>query len=256
VRLVCLILLATACAAQAEEGVGAAEALAQKKLNPLANAVYLPAMLNLGFGPHGETQPAVNFQPRIPLGLTNDWRIVTRSNVPIIRLPAPEETTGLADIDISLFLTPARSGAWVWGIGPIVQLPTATDTALGTGKWSAGPTAALVYVEGPWTNGILVSHLWSVAGPGNRADVSLTQIEVQLSYTFSNGWYIQSAPAISHDWHAPGGQRWVIPIGADVGRAFKVGSQEMGLQIGAYYNVKKPAGGAEWTLQTQISWLR
>jgi hypothetical protein len=126
---------------------------------------------------------------------------------------------------------------------------------LGTAKWSAGPTAALLYVDGPWVNGILVSHLWSFAGPSTRADVSLTQIEVQLSYAFSNDWYIQTAPTISRDCHAPSGQRWVIPIGADAGRAFKIGSQEMSLQIGAYHNIKKPAGGADWVLQTQISWL-
>jgi hypothetical protein len=254
VTLSCLV-LATACAARAGEDGGAPGTLAQQKLNPLAYTINLPAMLSLGFEPHRDAQPTLNFQPRIPLGLTEDWRIVTRSNVPIIHLPEPEESTGLGDIDTSLFLTPAKAGKWVWGVGPIVQFPAATDTGLGTGKWSAGPTAALLYVDGPWVNGILVSHLWSFAGPSNRADVSLTQIEVQLSYTFSNDWYIQTAPTISHDWHAPSGQRWVIPIGADTGRAFKIGSHEMSLQIGAYYSVKKPAGAAEWVLQTQISWL-
>jgi len=50
----------------------------------------------------------------------------------------------------SVFLSPARTGDWTWGIGPILQLPTATDEALGTGKWSAGPTLGLVYSAGPW----------------------------------------------------------------------------------------------------------
>jgi hypothetical protein len=250
----CLI-LATTCGVRAEEGGGAQGTLAQKELNPLGYAINLPAMLSLGFGPHGDVQPTLNFQPRIPLGLTEDWRIVTRCNVPIIHMPEPEGTTGLGDIDISLFLTSARTGKWVWGAGPIVQFPTATETALGTGKWSAGPTAAVLYVDGPWVNGILVSHLWSFAGSASRADVSLTQIEVQVSYTFPNDWYIQTAPTISHDWQAPSGERWVIPMGVDAGRVFKIGAQEMGLQIGAYYNIKKPAGGAEWVLQIQVTWL-
>jgi hypothetical protein len=236
-----LLVLAAVCAfpAWAQEAGGAPRTLTQQKLNPLAYSINLPATLSLGFGvgPRRDTEPTLNFQPRVPLGLTEDWRIVTRSNLSIIHVPAPEDVTGLGDIDVSLFLTPAKAAKWVWGAGPIFQFPTATDTALGTGRWSAGPTAALLYVDGPWVNGILVSHLWSFAGPSSRQDVSLTQIEVQFSYAFSNDWYIQTAPTLSHDWRAPGGQDWVIPIGADVGRTFTLGSQGMSLQIGAYYNV-------------------
>jgi len=251
VTLSCL-LVTTVAGAQAEEGEGAAGTLAKQKLNPLAHETNLPATLSFSFGPHHDTQPTLSFQPRIPLRLTDDWRLVTRSNVSIIHMP--EETTGLGDIDISLFLTPARTGPWVFGAGPILQFPTATDTALGTGKWSAGPTAALVYVGGPWVNGILVSHLWSFAGPDSRAAVSLTQIEVQVSYSFPDGWYIDTNPTIAHDWNAARGERWVIPVGVDAGRAFKIGSQPMSLQVGAYYNVKKPASATEWVVQTQLSW--
>src|SRR5262245_1846989 len=180
----CRLVLAAASAfpVRGQEAGGAPGTLAQQKLNPLAYSINLPATLSLGFGvgPHRDTEPTLNFQPRVPLGLTEDWRIVTRSNLSIIHVPAPEDVTGLGDIDVSLFLTPAKTAKWVWGAGPIFQFPTATDTALGTGRWSAGPTAALLYVDGPWVNGILVSHLWSFAGPSSRQDVSLTQIEVQF----------------------------------------------------------------------------
>jgi hypothetical protein len=253
--LLCFLVAATVCTVRAEEGGTPPETPAQRKLNPLGYAIYVPATLSFSFAPHRDAQPALNFQPRIPLGLTEDWRIITRSNVPIVHLPAPDDATGLGDIDTSLFLTPGRTGKWVWGVGPILQFPTATDAVLGTEKWSAGPTAALLYVDGPWVNGILVSQLWSFAGPSRRADVSLMQIELQLSYTFSNDWYVQTAPTISRDWRAPAGEGWIVPIGADAGKVFKIGSKEMGLQLGAYYNLEKPTGAAEWVLQTQISWL-
>jgi len=255
----CLLVLAAAGApaAWAQDVGDAPGTLARMKLNPLASEPELPATLSFGFGvgPRRETEPALNFQPRLPLPLTEDWRIVTRSSVSLTHLPSPEDVTGLGDIDVSLFLTPARTGTWVWGVGPILQFPTATDPALGTEKWSAGPTAALLYVDGPWTNGVLVSHLWSFAGRRSRDDVSLTQIEAQLSYAFSNGWYVQSNPVFAHDAKAPRGEDWTVPIGVDVGREFRVGAQGASLQVGAYYNVKKPTGAAEWVLQTQFSWL-
>jgi hypothetical protein len=32
----------------------------------------------------------------------------------------------------------------------------------------------------------------------------------------------------------------------DVGKVFPIGSQSLSLQVGAYYNVKKPDGAADW----------
>ena len=157
-------------------------------------------------------------------------------------------------MDVSLFLTPAKSGPWVWGIGPIFEFPTATDTTLGTGKWSAGPTGALVYVSGPWVNGIVVSQFWSFAGSGRRADVSLMQIEALLSYTFSSNWYVQTDPTFVSDWKAPSGQKWTVPIGIDIGKVVPIGTQSLSVQVGAYYNVAKPDGAADWILRAQVMW--
>jgi hypothetical protein len=239
----------------AEEG-GGPQTPAQEKLNPLADVIKLPAMLSFGFGfgPERNTQPTLNFQPVIPFRLTEDWRIITRSSLSIIHLPDPDDTTGLGDLNVSLFLTPARTGSWVWGVGPIFQFPTATDTTLGTGKWSAGPTGALLYVNGPWVNGILASQLWSFGGPSSRQDVSLTQIEVLLSYTFASNWYVQTNPTYSYDWKAPSGQGWIVPIGMDIGKVFPIGSQSLSVQVGGYYNVKKPDGAADWELRAQVEW--
>lgn len=259
VRAVCGLVLAAVCAApaSADDTGQSLEDLAHQKLNPLANEISLVANLSFGFGfgPRHDVQPSLTFQPVIPLPLSEDWRFISRSNVPIIDIPGPDGVTGLGDIDVSLFLTPARTGKWVWGAGPIFQFPTATDEALGTGKWSAGPTAALVYVDGPWLNGLLISHLWSFAGSSSREDVSLTQIELQFSYQFSNGWYIDTNPTMTYDWKAPSNQGWTIPVGLDVGKVFKIGNQGMSLQLGAYYNAKKPDGTADWFLQTQFTLL-
>ncbi len=162
---------------------------AQQTLNPLAHEIVLEVTPSLEFSaaPHLDTL-GLEFVPRVPIGLTEDWRMVTRFRLSISHVRGNEETTGLGDLDVSFFLTPERA-KWLWGAGPIIQLPTATDVTEGTGKWSTGPTAALVYVNGPWVNGIVASHLWSVAGPEiSRESVQRTQIEVQVSYTFSNNW--------------------------------------------------------------------
>ena len=251
--------LAAACAlpARAQEAGGVTASPSQQLLNPLANVTKLSATLSfdLNVGPDRNTQPALNFQPVIPFEASKDWHVITRSSLSVIHLPAPETTTGLGDLSTSFFLTPDRTGPWVWGVGPILQLPTATDPSLGTGKWSAGPTAALLYVDGPWVNGVLVSQLWSFAGPRDREDVSLTQVEIQLSYTFQNNWYVQTNPTFSYDWKAPPGQGRIVPIGIDIGKVMPFGARSLSVQAGAYYNMKKSDEAANWVLRAQLSWV-
>jgi hypothetical protein len=94
-----------------------------------------------------------------------------------------------------------------------VQLPTATTDELGTGRWSAGPTGALIYSSGPWLNGVLTYHLASFAGDRHRSRVNQTYIEPEVSYSFASGWYVQCDPALTYDWTADSADAWSIPMG-------------------------------------------
>ena len=123
-----------------------------------------------------------------------------------------------------------------------MEFPTASDRQLGTGKWSGGPTGAVIYSEGPWLNGLLVSHLASFAGNRHRGDVNLTSIEPLVSYTLHSGWSVQCNPTISYDWTADSADAWTIPLGADVGKTFVVGSQALSVLVGAYDLVRAPRG--------------
>ena len=117
-------------------------------------------------------------------------------------------------------------------------------------------TGALIYDNGPWTNGVMVSHLLSFAGPKSREDMSLTQIEMEISYTFPNHWYVVSAPTLECDWRLSHGQRWIVPAGVAVGRESSVGSHDLSVQFGAYYNVLRSMGEATWTLNVEFGWVR
>ncbi len=64
--------------------------------------------------------------------------------------------SGLGDIVASQFFSPKTpsTGGWIWGVGPVWSLPTASDDALGSGKLGLGP-----YGRGPETAGAV--DLWS-----------------------------------------------------------------------------------------------
>src|SRR6185295_18457562 len=95
-------------------------------------------------GSFSRTQDVLNIQPVIPMGISENWNLITRTIVPVVSQPdiAREEgiENGLGDLNPTFFFSPSKPGALIWGVGPSLSLPTATNTVLGTGKWSAGPS--------------------------------------------------------------------------------------------------------------------
>jgi hypothetical protein len=228
--------------------------LAKEALNPFAESIKVAIESVTGFrvGPQGNTGESVNIEPLFPYAVTPAWNVIVQPLGAMTSLPSPDATTGFDDLQTSVFLTPTQTGSWVAGLGPIVEMPTASDDQLGTGKWSAGPTGAVIYSNGPWLNGVLASHLVSFAGSRHRAKVNFTSIEPQVSYTFEDGWSIQTSPTITYDWTA---EAWTLPLGTDVGNTFTIGSQAVSLMVGAYGLVKRPNGDPSSIVRVQLTWI-
>jgi hypothetical protein len=231
--------------------------LAKSVHNPFEDFVKVPLQSTTGFGIglHRNAGESLNVQPLIPFSLNAEWDLMARPSLSATYQPSPHEQFGLNDLQASFFLTPHSTDVWIWGAGPIFQFPTATSDALGTGRWSAGPTAALIYSKGPWFNGVLAYQLMSFAGNRARGSVNQTYLEPQVSYSFESGWYIDCDPQMTFDWTADAADGWAIPIGADVGKAFNVGSHAMSLQFGAYDLAKRPSGAPQWIMRVQLTAL-
>jgi hypothetical protein len=197
VTLLVLLLAAPLWAAEQES----TEELAKKTQNPVADLISVPfqSNFNFGVGPTQGTQYVLNIQPVIPIHLNADWNLITRTILPVIYQPelspGTGPNTGLGDLNPTLFLSPAKSGGLIWGVGPTFTLPTATDTALGTGKWSAGPAGVVLSMQGPWVLGVLANQQWSFAGDADRRSVSQLLIQPFVNYNLQDGWYLVSAPS-------------------------------------------------------------
>ncbi len=191
----------------------------------------------------------------VPFSLNTQWDLIARPSLTVTYLPSPHEQFGLEDLQTSFFLTPANATTWIWGVGPIFQFPTATSKELGTGRWSAGPTAALVYSEGPWFDAVLAYQLMSFGGNRDRGSVNQTYVEPQVSYNFQSGWYVDCDPPMTFDWTANTANGWTIPMGADAGKAFNVGLHAMSFQVGAYDLVKRPDGAPQWIARVSVTFL-
>ena len=92
-----------------------------------------------------KTQYILNIQPVIPFQLNEEWNLITRTILPVVyqpeTFPGTDSEFGLSDTLFTGWFSPAASGDLTWGVGPAIQIPTATDDYLGTEEWAAGPSA-------------------------------------------------------------------------------------------------------------------
>jgi hypothetical protein len=154
----------------------------------------------------------------------------------------------------SLFLSPAKPGEIIWGVGPTFLLPTATDQNLGNHRWGAGPSVVVLTIQGHWLFDALANNIWSFASTGKGSNVNQMLIQPFVNYNFPGGWYLTSSPVVTANWLADG-RKWTVPVGGGFGRLFKVGEQPVNMQVQAFYNVTTPRGGAKWQARIQMQFL-
>jgi hypothetical protein len=234
--------------------------LAKQTQNPVSDLISVPFQNNtsFGIGPNERTQNVLNIQPVVPVTLNDSWNVVARTIVPVVTQPdvlsSRGSTTGVGDVNASVFFSPSRPSRFIWGAGPVVSLPTATDEVLGSDKWGFGPSFVGLTMRGPWVIGALVNNVWSVGGNEARADVNQFLLQYFVNYNLPNGWYLSSAPILVADWESDD-DRWLVPFGGGVGKIFRIGGQPVNGSIQAFYNAVVPKGGPAWTLRLQLQLL-
>ena len=141
--------------------------LAKATQNPVADLISLPFQNNTYFqlGEHGRAANILNIQPVVPIDINDKWLLITRTILPVTYRPAlfrgDSDEFGLGDLQFTAFFSPKGDSSFIWGVGPVLRFPTATDDSLGSEKWSAGPSFVALTMQGPWVAGGLVQNVWS-----------------------------------------------------------------------------------------------
>lgn len=245
-------------------GAQSTEELAKETQNPVANLISVPFQNNFDFnsGAKDATVWNLNVQPVIPIPLGKSWNLITRTIIPIINQPplfaVPEtDAFGLGDINPTFFLSPAaKKEGFLWGVGPTMTLPTASDSLLGNGQFALGPAAVGLYMGGPWVIGALANQQWSVAG-WTDTNVNALLIQPFVNYNIEDGWYLVSAPIVTGNFSTGSGDHWTVPVGGGGGKLWRVGKVGLPVntQLQAFYNAATPEFGPDWQLRFQVQLL-
>lgn len=238
---------------------GSADELAKQLANPVASLISVPFQNNFdfGIGANNGWRHTLNVQPVIPFSLNDNWNLISRTILPVIHqqdVVGSSSQSGLGDIVQSLFFSPKAptSSGWVWGVGPVFLLPTATDDLLGAKKWGAGPSAVALKQSGPWTYGALTNHIWSFAGENSRSNVNTTFLQPFVTYALGNGQNVTFQTESTYDWE---NKKWTVPLGLIYAKVTQIGSQLVQFSGGPRYYAVGPDSAPDWGMRVSITLL-
>lgn len=240
--------------------------LAKKLQNPVAALISVPIQNNwdFGLGSDNAMKYTANIQPVVPISISKDWNLIVRTILPVIYLEALTSNTnapssvrqshfGLGDTTQSFFFSPkAPVGGWIIGAGPVGYYPSATDEALGGGKWGAGPTIVALRQEHGFTYGALVNQIWSFAGQEDRREINSTFLQPFVSFTTKTFTTFSLNTETTYNWQT---EEATVPINVGIQQLIKIGKQPVAFQLGYRYYVEKPDGGPDWGLRFTITFL-
>lgn len=264
--LVCTVGWVIACAWTVQTN---ADDLAKASQNPVGDIISLPIELwHYGDMPGNSDATMLVAKPVYPVNL-GKVNLINRLIVPYLGVdanlsqldlgkgqvpPSDVNRNGFANIQYQGFLTPAEPGKVIWGLGPVLEIPSHTND-LGSSKWSAGPAAVVLTMPGNWVLGALAQNLWSFAGPDSAEEINKLVFQYFVNYNLSDGWYLTSTPVITADWNKPGSDRWTVPFGGGFGRLVKFGKQPVDFKLQAFANVVHPDAGPEWSVMGAVKFL-
>jgi hypothetical protein len=224
----------------------------------------LPVELDVDSGAANGDATVLRISPLYSSPAANNWKVIHLDMLTIADSPGGvpgqpgnpdpvpgDKVFGLGDLTHASFLTPPSSGKITWGYGAMLSIPIASDSNLGSGKWSAGPAFRVVYRTGPWNLGMFGGQIWSFAGSSNRGDISQLIVRGAIRREFANDWYFVSAPIITANWKAES-QKWMVPLGGGIGKVIRIHSKPWALSLHGYYNVIKPDGAPNWSVRLSV----
>lgn len=231
------LLFSSAVFAQTEESAG----MLKQANNPLASIKTFSVhnyYTNQMYG-NDQGMNSMWFRYAHPIG-----RVLLRASLPVNTLPMPNGkcNSGLGDLNVlAAYLFTKPTSANQIGIGPVINAPTATSRALGSGKWQAGVALAGYFAS---SNTLQIGFLgtWQHSFAGNyhanvqlgalqhrayryevsregRADAQFLTFQPILMWQLGKGFYARSSGIATFDLE---NDNYYVPLGLGVGKILKM----------------------------------
>ena len=256
------VLLLSGLTAQAQDKEKTADEIAQELANP--NTPLATLNFKLQFRQFkGDLADADNqdgttllFQPSLPFPLDNGDLLLFRPAIPIISdQPIFNGTdfdgeSGIGDIVFDLAYAPKNDSGLLIAYGLVASLPTATEDALGSDRYTLGPEYLIGKITPKYVIGAFPSHRWDIGGSGDQS-ISLTSVQLFGTMIPGGGWNYGTNPIITYDWES---EQATIPVNFNFGRTVIWGSSPWKLSMEFnYYIEQADEFGPDWMVGFNVS---
>jgi hypothetical protein len=245
------------CAAQAATAAGegtAGQSLEQAASDPTASLMSVSVQDIYAGSYHqldDESGNTLLLRSSVPFA-TGSLQHIARATLPIVT-DSPSGESGLSDL--VLFDLIKFEKAWGrWGIGPVLLAPTATDDAIGAGKWAIGPAIGFVARGDKLMWGLFNQNLFSFAGDSDREDVNVSILQPILNYSLPDKWSVGTSEMnITYDWDR---DAWTaLPLGVKLAKLVKFGKLPVQFAGGYEYNFADDYVAPKWTVNLSVKFL-
>ena len=183
--------------------------------------------------PDYQTLPGVNpasSPPNTPLPVELfEGRTTNLGDSYYVGLFAPNEPTILDN-----------GAKFLWGAGFDLGFDTAAEDVLGTGKWTAGPSALAVYMGEVFKGGVLLQQYWDYAGDDDRDDVNLTNLQTIYYWALDETTSIGAGPNVIANWEQNSDNTWTVPVGIGISKTLQFGKIPVRVGLEYHHTIIEP----------------
>jgi len=177
---------------------------------------------------------------------------IARVTLPVVT-DSPSGESGLSDLVLFDLIKFEKSWGR-WGIGPVLLAPTATDDAIGAGKWAIGPAVGFVARSDKLMWGLFNQNLFSFAGDSDREDVNVSILQPIVNYSLPDKWSVGTSEMnVTYDWDR---DAWTaLPLGVKLAKLVKFGKLPVQFAGGYEYNFADDYVAPKWTVNFTVKFL-
>ena len=248
-----------------------ADEIARELNNPASSLSFLTFKNQIRFY-DGDLPDADNqdnytllFQPVFPFPLKDTSsggkaNLFVRPAIPLVaNQPVPtmsggefsyDDITALGDIGFDLAYGVSEKSGFIWIVGMVGTLPTATDGKVAGKQLRLGPEFFIGKGYKWGLIGIFPEHQWDVTGWAD-GDFSLTQIQPIFNLNIGGGWVATTAPMIQYDWEQ---EQWTVPLNLAIAKTLMIEKLPLKVQLEwDYYIERADAFAPKWLIGLNLT---
>ena len=168
--------------------------------------------------------------------------------------PGMSSAQGLGNLSAVLGWRAYNTPEYAFFIGAASTFPTASDNALGSGKYTVGPLIATGRFLPQWESFLfgVFQHSVSAGGDPSRADISFTQANVQINTIWADRWWstVQGAWQVNWEQKAKSSMTLEVELGRNI-----VGRWGMYLRPGVGIWGNTVTGAYDWNVEVGTRYM-